>query len=131
MTQLTDEQYWKLANTVYKDSALNINEIKNLTEKELKNIDSIKTSDNTKWVTINSINTDSGLQAMAVIPMSEYKDLCSGKITEPQTLVFATRGSELGEDGWMLKRQHLQLLVRTDCYHQIYRKLYVMENTMI
>lgn len=131
MVQVTDEQYWGLANNSYKDKNLEIQKIKEMSKSELNNLQTIVLEDGSRWVTINSINTDSGLQAMAVIPMNEYKDLCSGKITEPQTLVFATRGSELGEDGWMLKRQHLQLLVRTDCYHQIYRKLYVMENTMI
>ncbi|MBQ6484222.1 MAG: hypothetical protein IJI90_04280 [Carnobacterium sp.] len=71
-----------------------------MSKSELNSLQTIVLEDRSRWVTINSINTDSGLQAMAVIPMNEYKDLCSGKITEPQTLVFATRGSEMGEDGY-------------------------------
>lgn len=100
MAQLTDEQYWKLADSVYDDKTLNINEIKKMSESKLNDIESIKVSDGTKWVTINSINHESGLQAMAVVSLDEYKDLCSGKITAPENMVFVTRGSELGEDGY-------------------------------
>lgn len=100
MTQLTDEQYWKLADSVYDDKTLNINKIKKMSESELKDIESIKVGDGTKWVTINSINHESGLQAMAVVSLEEYKALCSGKITAPKNMVFVTRGSEMGEDGY-------------------------------
>ena len=100
MAQLTDEQYWKLADSVYDDKTLNINEIKKMSESELNDIESIKVGDGTKWVTINSINHESGLQAMAVISLDEYKALCSGKIKAPENMVFVTRGSEMGEDGY-------------------------------
>lgn len=100
MAQLTDEQYWKLADSVYDDKTLNINEIKKMSESELNDIESIKVGDGTKWVTINSINHESGLQAMAVISLDEYKALCSGKIKAPENVVFVTRGSEMGEDGY-------------------------------
>ncbi|CAD5902930.1 lipase family protein [Carnobacterium maltaromaticum] len=100
MAQLTDEQYWKLADSVYDDKTLNINEIKKMSENELNDIESIKVGDGTKWVTINSINHESGLQAMAVVSLDEYKALCSGKITAPKNMVFVTRGSEMGEDGY-------------------------------
>lgn len=100
MVQVTDEQYWGIANNSYKDKNLEIQKIKEMSKSELNSLQTIVLEDGSRWVTINSINTDSGLQAMAVIPMNEYKDLCSGKITEPQTLVFATRGSEMGEDGY-------------------------------
>ncbi|WP_201734369.1 lipase family protein, partial [Carnobacterium maltaromaticum] len=100
MVQVTDEQYWGIANNSYKDKNLEIQKIKEMSKSELNSLQTIVLEDGSRWVTINSINTDSGLQAMAVIPMNEYKDLCSGKITEPQTLVFVTRGSEMGEDGY-------------------------------
>nr|WP_315526805.1 hypothetical protein [Carnobacterium maltaromaticum] len=100
MVQVTDEQYWGIANNSYKDKNLEIQKIKEMSKSELNSLQTIVLEDGSRWVTINSINTDSGLQAMTVIPMNEYKDLCSGKITEPQTLVFATRGSEMGEDGY-------------------------------
>ena len=102
MAQLTDEQYWKLADSVYDDKTLNINEIKKMSESELNDIESIKVGDGTKWVTINSINHESGLQAMAVISLDEYKALCSGKIKAPENMVFVTRGS--GVNGTSLRK---------------------------
>ena len=42
MAQLTDEQYWKLADSVYDDKTLNINEIKKMSESELNDIESIE-----------------------------------------------------------------------------------------
>ncbi|WP_317912504.1 lipase family protein [Carnobacterium maltaromaticum] len=100
MTQLTDEQYWKLADSVYDDKWLNINNITTLSIDELKKLETINANDGSKWVTINSISTDSGLQAMAVISLDEYKALCSGKIKAPENMVFVSRGSEMGEDGY-------------------------------
>lgn len=100
MIQLTDEQYWKLADSVYRDKWLKINSIKNISQKELENVNTITVKDGSQWVTINSINHESGLQAMAVVSLDEYKALCSGKITAPKNMVFVTRGSEMGEDGY-------------------------------
>lgn len=100
MTQLTDEQYWKLADSVYDDKWLNINSVTKLSIDELKKLETINANDGSKWVTINSISTDSGLQAMAVISLDEYKALCSGKIKAPENMVFVSRGSEMGEDGY-------------------------------
>jgi len=100
MAQLTDEQYWKLADSVYKDKWLEINKIADLSKNELKNVETITVEDGSKWVTLNSINHESGLQAMAVVSLDEYKALCSGKIKAPENMVFVTRGSELGDDGY-------------------------------
>lgn len=100
MAQLTDEQYWKLADSVYNDKWLGINQITDLSKNELKNVKTITAEDGSKWVTLNSINHGSGLQAMAVVSLDEYKALCSGKIKAPENMVFVTRGSEMGEDGY-------------------------------
>lgn len=100
MVQLTDEQYWKLADSVYQDKHLEISEIKKLTDRELSEMQPIVAKDGSKWVTLNSINHESGLQAIAVVSLDEYKALCSGQITAPENMVFVTRGSEMGEDGY-------------------------------
>ncbi|TFJ73078.1 lipase family protein [Carnobacterium maltaromaticum] len=90
MAQLTDAQYWGLSDKSYLDGSLTIVKIGELS----KDVKTITLEDKSEWVTINSINKESGLQAMAIIPLSEYKDLSSGKISQPQTLVFVSRGSE-------------------------------------
>lgn len=96
MAQLTDAQYWGLSDNSYLDEFLKINKI--ATNYSLSNTNIIELSDNSKWVTINSINSESGLQAMAVVSLDEYKALCSGKIKAPENMVFVTRGSESNGD---------------------------------
>lgn len=98
MAQLTDAQYWGLSDAVYKDKFLKIKKIDGKIDKN--SVQTIKLEDGTNWVTINSINHESGLQAMAVVSLEEYKDLCSGKIKAPENMAFVTRGSEMGEDGY-------------------------------
>lgn len=98
MVQLKDEEYWGLADIVYLNSSLKIEKIKNLSLQQLEAIKPMRLADNTEWVTLNSINDKSGLQAIAVVSFDEYKALCAGEIQAPQNLVFVTRGSEMGED---------------------------------
>lgn len=100
MTQLTDEQYWELADSVYQDKHLEISKVENLSDSKLNQLQTIVSKDGSEWVTVNSINSESGLQAIAVVSLDEYKALCSGKITAPENMVFVTRGSEMGEDGY-------------------------------
>lgn len=58
---VTDAQNWGLSNLIYDNSTLSLNHIFNNPE------------DNSKWVTVNSINNPSGLQAAAVVPLSEWE----------------------------------------------------------
>ncbi len=98
MTQLTDEQYWELSDSVYQNKHLEISSIETLSNKKLKEIQTVVSKDGSEWVTINSINHESGLQAMAVVSLDEYKALCSRKIKSPENMVFVTRGSESNKD---------------------------------
>lgn len=58
---VNEAQYWGLSNLIYKDSVLAVNT--KFTNPE----------DNSKWVTVSSVNNSSGLQAAAVVPLSEWE----------------------------------------------------------
>lgn len=58
---VNEAQYWGLSNLIYKDSVLAVNT--KFTNPE----------DNSKWVTVNSVNNVSVLQAAAVVPLSEWE----------------------------------------------------------
>lgn len=81
MTQLTDEQNFGLADEVYENDNLIINE-------------TIKLSDKSKWVVINSVNDPSGLQSIAVVPLKDYQNMQSGKIKDYPNVIFSARGSQ-------------------------------------
>ncbi|MBA3926245.1 lipase family protein [Listeria rustica] len=94
MVKITEEQYFGLADKIYNTTALKINPVHTLTLVDKREIRPITLSDLSSWVTINSINKKSGLQAAAVVPYQEYIDVCSGKTKEFTNIIFTSRGSE-------------------------------------
>ncbi|WP_036097429.1 hypothetical protein [Listeria floridensis] len=78
MVEYTDEQYFNLADEVYKNKYLKVGQL-------------VSTDDGSKWKVINYINNyESGLQAIAVVPLKDYQ---KGKTTY-ENVVFVSRGSE-------------------------------------
>lgn len=75
MTQLTDEQYFNLADKVYED-------------KYLKPGQTIISDTGNDWVVINSVNDPSGLQSIAVVPLKDYRNMQSGKIKDYPNVIF-------------------------------------------
>lgn len=86
MAQLTDEQYFGLAERVYQD-------------KNISNGITIVLDDKTKWVVINSVDQSvSDLQGVAVVPKSEYDKMQSGKISNYSNITFVSRGTSSLKD---------------------------------
>lgn len=81
---ITDEMNFELSSTVYGDKLLKIGANINL--------------QNEKWITLDSINTKDSLQAVAVVPLNEYKVWKSGKLKEFSHIIFASRGSQEAKD---------------------------------
>lgn len=94
MAKITEEQYFSLSDNVYKNLTLKINPIQQMTPTRKKELTVTNLDDSSKWVTINSINKQNGLQAAAVVPYQEYIDVCSGKTKEFTNIIFTSRGSE-------------------------------------
>ncbi|MGY3779253.1 lipase family protein [Isobaculum melis] len=90
MAQLTDEEYFNLADEVYKDTNIN-------------NLKKIETEDGNIWMTINSVDEKSGLQAIAVVPLKDYQAMQAGKITSYPNVVFSSRGSQTDQLGEAIK----------------------------
>jgi len=90
MTQLTDEQYFDLSDKVYED-------------KYLKPGQTIISDTGNDWIVINSVDDPSGLQGIAVVPLKDYQDMQSGKITKYPDVVFASRGSQMDNFGEFVK----------------------------
>lgn len=86
MTQLTDEQYFSLAEKVYDDDVLS-------------NGKAIKSSDEKWWVVINSVDQSvSDLQGVAVVPKSDYDNMQAGKISNYPNITFVSRGTSSTTD---------------------------------
>ncbi|MBF2599890.1 hypothetical protein IA929_07700 [Listeria seeligeri] len=66
--------------------------------KYLKTGSVLPLENNEEWVTINSVNKDNGLQAIAVVPIKDYKDYNNGKLKTYNHIVFVSRGSEELDD---------------------------------
>ena len=79
---VNEAQYWGLSNLIYKDSVLAVNT--KFTNPE----------DNSKWVTVSSVNNPSGLQAAAVVPLSEWEAQKNKNPKKYDTIVVVARGSE-------------------------------------
>ncbi|MEG1046031.1 hypothetical protein, partial [Carnobacterium sp.] len=79
---VTESQYWGLSNIIYQDSTLEIN-------REVFNAE-----DKSKWVTISSVNNPSGLQAAAVVPLSEWEAQKNKNPKKYDMIVVVARGSE-------------------------------------
>ncbi|MGX7417359.1 hypothetical protein ACWOFR_01005 [Carnobacterium gallinarum] len=90
MMQLTDEQNFNLADIVYEDINLKINK-------------KIRIKDGSQWITINSVNDPSGLQAIAVVPLKDYQAMQAGKVTTYPDVIFSSRGSQTDHAGEALK----------------------------
>ncbi|MBF2671024.1 lipase family protein [Listeria seeligeri] len=76
----------------------------------LKKGQKIKLINKETWVTINSVNKDNGLQAIAVVPLKDYKDYNNGKLKTYNHIVFVSRGSEELDD-WS---ENLGLVAKKD-----------------
>ncbi|WP_270998527.1 lipase family protein [Listeria seeligeri] len=76
----------------------------------LKKGQKIKLINKETWVTINSVNKDNGLQAIAVVPLKDYKDYNNGKLKTYNHIVFVSRGSEELDD-W---NENLGLVAKKD-----------------
>lgn len=83
--KIKDDTNFYLSDKSYKDKSLNIGKRLRLDNGE-------------QWVTINSVNHSSGLQAIAVVPLSEYKHYQAGKIKEFKHMVFVSRGTNAKMD---------------------------------
>ncbi|MGY3779205.1 lipase family protein [Isobaculum melis] len=90
MAQLTEEQYFNLADEVYDDKYIHAG-------------DHIQTEDGSYWITINAVDQKSGLQAIAVVPLKDYQAMQAGKITSYPTVVFSSRGSQTDNLGELVK----------------------------
>ncbi|EUJ29721.1 cytoplasmic protein, partial [Listeria floridensis FSL S10-1187] len=78
MAEYTDEQYFNLADKVYENDYL-------------KKGKAVYSKDGSQWKVINyTDNYESGLQAIAVVPLKDYQ---KGKTTY-ENVVFVSRGSE-------------------------------------
>ncbi|MBF2482559.1 lipase, partial [Listeria seeligeri] len=64
----------------------------------LKEGEKIKLSNKENWVTINSTNQNNGLQAIAVVPLKDYKNYNSGNLKVYNHIIFVSRGSEELDD---------------------------------
>lgn len=76
----------------------------------LKKGQKIKLINKETWVTINSVNKDNGLQAIAIVPLKDYKDYNNGKLKTYNHIVFVSRGSEELDD-W---NENLGLVAKKD-----------------
>ncbi|GGC95738.1 lipase family protein [Enterococcus wangshanyuanii] len=86
MTQLTDEQYFSLSESIYDNDMLSPGK-------------AIKSSDGVWWVVINSVNqSESDLQGVAVVPKSEYDKMQAGKISNYPNVTFVSRGTSSLKD---------------------------------
>lgn len=94
MAKITEEQYFGLADKIYRNQSLRINPIRPLSEFKESDLLPITLDDKSKWITIGSIDKKSGIQAAAVVPYKEYIAVCSGKTKEFTNIVFTSRGSE-------------------------------------
>ncbi|WP_051999432.1 hypothetical protein [Listeria cornellensis] len=79
--KLTDESYFKLSQLVYDDKYLDKGTRISIGEGQ--------------FVAANSINSkESGLQAVAFVPLKEYRNFKAGKAKSYDTMVFVSRGTE-------------------------------------
>lgn len=85
--KITEETNFYLADAVYDSEVL-----------RKDNVLTLKDIGKTKWITVNSVANKNGLQAAAVVPLSEYKAWKAGSIKEFSHMVFMSRGSEEGAD---------------------------------
>lgn len=90
MIQLTDEEYFSLADKVYENKYLKLGQ-------------RIILDTGNDWVVISSVNNPSGLQAIAVVPLKDYQDMQAGKITTYPDIVFSSRGSQTDDAGETFK----------------------------
>lgn len=80
--KIKDETYSDLAFEVYDDDYLKKGAV-------------IRTKQG-KYVVIDSVNNDSGLQAIAVVTIKDYERIQQGK--KPENIIFSSRGSEEWKD---------------------------------
>ncbi|KGL38139.1 hypothetical protein BMT55_09800 [Listeria newyorkensis] len=85
--KITEETNFYLADAVYDSEVL-----------RKDNVLTLKDIGKTKWITVNSVDNKNGLQAAAVVPLSEYKAWKAGSIKEFSHMVFMSRGSEEDAD---------------------------------
>ncbi|MBC1478362.1 DUF2974 domain-containing protein [Listeria welshimeri] len=95
--KVKDDTNFYLSDEVYNSSYLKAGQKIKLTNKET-------------WITINSVNKENGLQAIAVVPLKDYKDYNNGKLKKYTHIVFVSRGSEELND-W---KENLGLVVKED-----------------
>lgn len=95
--KVKDNTNFYLADAVYSNKYLKIGSVLPLANDE-------------EWVTINSVNKENGLQAIAVVPLKDYKDYNNGKLKKYTHIIFVSRGSEELND-W---KENLGLVVKED-----------------
>nr|WP_311773483.1 hypothetical protein [Listeria cossartiae] len=83
--KLREDTNFYLAAECYEDKSLKVGQEIQIENKE-------------KWVTINSTNQNNGLQAIAVVPLKDYKNYNSGNLKTYNHIIFVSRGSEELDD---------------------------------
>ncbi len=75
MSELKDDTNFYLAAECYEDRSLTVGQEIQIENKE-------------KWVTINSTNQNNGLQAIAVVPLKDYKNYNNGNLKVYNHIIF-------------------------------------------
>ncbi|HAK1572496.1 TPA: lipase [Listeria monocytogenes] len=83
--KVKDNTNFYLADAAYEDKYLKLGSILPLENDET-------------WVTINSTNQNNGLQAIAVVPLKDYKNYNNGNLKVYNHIIFVSRGSEELDD---------------------------------
>ncbi|MBA3925448.1 lipase family protein [Listeria rustica] len=79
--KLSDETYFNLSKIAYENDYLKIGK-------------TIRTGEGDYYKVVNSIDGDSGLQAICVVTLREYQDYNAGKTKSYNNMVFVSRGTE-------------------------------------
>lgn len=79
--KLSDETYFNLSKIAYNNDYLKIGK-------------TVRVGEGDYYKVVNSVDGDSGLQAVAFVPLKEYKDFNAGKTKSYDNMVFVSRGTE-------------------------------------
>ncbi|MBC1318514.1 lipase family protein [Listeria booriae] len=94
MSNISELQYFGLSDNIYKRKYLKVNVVAPLTKEREEKLTTIILEDASRWVVIESVDKDNGLQAAAVVRLKEYRDVCNGKLKKFENIVFVSRGSQ-------------------------------------
>ncbi|WP_052008949.1 hypothetical protein [Listeria riparia] len=80
MSNISELQYFGLSDNIYKHKYLKVNVVAPLTKEREEKLTTMILEDASRWVVIESVDKDNGLQAAAVVRLKEYRDVCNGKL---------------------------------------------------